>query len=78
MIGLGGMGGNMVRRLLKGGHECVVFSRSPSRVSKLAKEGADGASSLEELLTDLIKRGVQIQLCGATADTKDLLAFIRG
>ena len=40
MIGLGRMGGNMVRRLLRGGHECVVFDRNPASVEELAKEGA--------------------------------------
>ena len=38
MIGLGRMGANMVRRLIKGGHECVVFDRSPETVKELAKE----------------------------------------
>ena len=45
MVGLGRMGANMVRRLLKGGHECVVFDVSPAAVKELAKEGAIGASS---------------------------------
>ena len=40
MIGLGRMGGNMVRRLLKGGHQCVVFDRSPKAVDDLASAGA--------------------------------------
>ena len=42
MIGLGRMGGNMVRRLLRGGHECVVFDRNPESVTALASEGATG------------------------------------
>ena len=45
MIGLGRMGANMVRRLLKGGHQCVVFDMSPKAVEDLAKEKAVGASS---------------------------------
>jgi 6-phosphogluconate dehydrogenase len=49
MIGLGRMGANMVRRLLKGGHRCVVFDRSPKAVDELAKDGAVAASSLAEL-----------------------------
>ncbi|HEX2644554.1 MAG TPA: decarboxylating 6-phosphogluconate dehydrogenase [Thermoanaerobaculia bacterium] len=53
MIGLGRMGGNMVRRLLKGGHECVVFDRSPEAVAALAKEGAVGASSLDDFVAKL-------------------------
>jgi 6-phosphogluconate dehydrogenase len=40
MVGLGRMGANMVRRLLRGGHECVVFNRSPGAVKELANEGA--------------------------------------
>ena len=46
MIGLGRMGANMVRRLHKGGHECVVFDRSAQAAQELAREGAIGASSL--------------------------------
>ena len=42
MIGLGRMGANMVRRLLKGGHQCVVFDRSPKAVEELVKEKAVG------------------------------------
>ena len=48
MIGLGRMGGNMVRRLIRGGHEVVVFDRSPDAVAALAGEGAAGAASLDE------------------------------
>jgi 6-phosphogluconate dehydrogenase len=50
MIGLGRMGANMVRRLMRAGHEGVVFDVSPDAVSELAGEGATGASSLEELV----------------------------
>jgi 6-phosphogluconate dehydrogenase len=53
MIGLGRMGGNMVRRLLKGGHECVVYDRDPKNVAKLAEEGASAASSLSDLVSKL-------------------------
>src|SRR6266545_8352793 len=49
MIGLGRMGANMVRRLLKGGHHCVVFDRSPNVVKELATEKATGAASLADL-----------------------------
>jgi 6-phosphogluconate dehydrogenase len=55
MIGLGRMGANMVRRLLKGGHECVVFNRSPDKVQELTKEGAVGALSLADLVSKLEK-----------------------
>jgi len=53
MIGLGRMGGNMVRRLMKAGHECVVFDRDSTNVDKLVKEGATGASSLSDLVAKL-------------------------
>ena len=43
MIGLGRMGANMVRRLIKGGHQCVVFDRSPEVVQGLVKEEATGS-----------------------------------
>ncbi|HJX81347.1 MAG TPA: NAD(P)-binding domain-containing protein, partial [Candidatus Udaeobacter sp.] len=53
MIGLGRMGANMVRRLLKNGQQCVVFDRSPKSVEDLVKEGAQGASSLADLVKKL-------------------------
>jgi len=55
MIGLGRMGANMVRRLLRGGHQCVVFDVSPDAVKALAKEGAVGASSLDDFKAKLQK-----------------------
>jgi 6-phosphogluconate dehydrogenase len=55
MIGLGRMGANMVRRLLKGGHECVVFDMNKNAVQELVKEGAIGAASLDELTSKLKK-----------------------
>lgn len=53
MIGLGRMGANMVRRLLRAGHECVVHDRSPQAVAQLAGEGATGAASAAELVAKL-------------------------
>jgi 6-phosphogluconate dehydrogenase len=53
MIGLGRMGANMVRRLLVGGHTCVVFDVSPKAVEELAREEAIGASSLADLVKKL-------------------------
>lgn len=50
MIGLGRMGANMARRLIGDGHDCVVFDRSPDTVKALAKEGATGTNSLEDLV----------------------------
>ena len=49
MVGLGRMGANMVRRLIKGGHECVVFDHSPEAIANLAKEGATASTSLEDM-----------------------------
>jgi 6-phosphogluconate dehydrogenase len=56
MIGLGRMGGNMVSRLLRGGHQVVAFDRSDEAVAKVAGEGATGAHSLEELVQHLTER----------------------
>jgi 6-phosphogluconate dehydrogenase len=53
MMGLGRMGANMVRRMLKGGHECVVYDIDPAAVAALAAEGATGASSIEDMLAKL-------------------------
>src|SRR5213594_3769964 len=53
MIGLGRMGANMVRRLMRGGHACVVYNRSPEPVRALAREGAIGASSLDDFVARL-------------------------
>jgi len=55
MIGLGRMGANMVRRLLRGGHSCVVFDLSADNVHRLASEGATGATSLDEFARTLTK-----------------------
>ncbi|MBL8606920.1 MAG: decarboxylating 6-phosphogluconate dehydrogenase [Myxococcales bacterium] len=53
MIGLGRMGGNMVRRLLRGNHEVVVYDRDAAAVEKLVGEGAKGATSLADLVSKL-------------------------
>jgi 6-phosphogluconate dehydrogenase len=53
MIGLGRMGANMVRRLMRGGHECVVWDVNPDNVKQLAGEGATGANSLDDLFAKL-------------------------
>jgi 6-phosphogluconate dehydrogenase len=55
MVGLGRMGANMVRRLLRGGHECVVYDVNPAAVKELEKEGAMGASSLIDFAAKLKK-----------------------
>ena len=70
MIGLGRMGSNMVRRLLKGGHDCVVFNRSPKPVEELVKEKAVGAASLKDLVGKLKKpRAVWLMVPAATVDS---------
>jgi 6-phosphogluconate dehydrogenase len=71
MIGLGRMGANMVRRLLKGGHECVVFDMNKSAVTELVKEGAIGAASLDELTSKLKKPRVSWMMvpAGVVEDT---------
>ena len=53
MIGLGRMGANMVRRLMRGGHQCAVWDQNPANVDKLAGEGATGAATLDDLLKAL-------------------------
>lgn len=69
MIGLGRMGGNMVRRLIKGGHECVVFDRSQKAVGELAKEKAVGSASLEDFAKKLKKpRAVWMMVPAAVVD----------
>ena len=55
MVGLGRMGANMVRRLIKGGHSCVVYDRAPQAVKDLVKEKATGAASPAELVKKLAK-----------------------
>jgi len=53
MIGLGKMGGNMTRRLLRGGHQVVAYDRMPTQTQEMVKEGAGGAFSLEEMVSKL-------------------------
>lgn len=69
MIGLGRMGANMVRRLIKGGHECVVFDVAPESVAELAKEKAVGAASLKDFVQKLQKpRAVWLMVPAAVVD----------
>jgi 6-phosphogluconate dehydrogenase len=55
MVGLGRMGANLVRRLMRDGHQCVVYDRSPGPVQQLSSEGAVGTSSLDEFVSALTK-----------------------
>ena len=69
MIGLGRMGANMVRRLLKGGHDCVVFDMSQKAVEELVREKAAGATSLQELVQKLQKpRALWLMVPAAVVD----------
>ena len=79
MIGLGRMGANMVRRLIKNGHQCVVYDRSPQAVADLVKEKAVGVSSLADLVKKLEKpRAVWLMVPAAIVDKSiaDLIALL--
>jgi len=70
MIGLGRMGADMVRRLLRGGHECVVYDRNADAVETLGREGATGAGSVDEFVARLrIPRVVWLMVPAATVET---------
>ncbi len=80
MIGLGRMGANMVRRLIRDGHECVVYDRSADAVAELAGEGATGAKSLDEFIGKLkTPRVVWLMLPAAVVDSslKELFARLQ-
>jgi 6-phosphogluconate dehydrogenase len=69
MIGLGRMGANMVRRLMKKGHDCVVFDRLPQAVTELTKENAAGATSLQDFVKKLKKpRAAWLMVPAAVVD----------
>ena len=77
MVGLGRMGANMVRRLMRGGHECVVFDRKQASVDQLMSEGASGVGSLEDLATSLAPPRavwVMVPAGGPTEETVRALA----
>jgi len=79
MIGLGRMGANMVRRLIHGGHECVVFDRSAKAVEDLAKEQATGAASLADFARQLAKpRAIWLMVPAGVVDQTidDLLPLL--
>ena len=82
MVGLGRMGANMVRRLMRGGHQCVVFDVNPAAVKQLAGEGATGATSLDDFAAKLNKPRVAWMMvpAGVVESTLDQLAgrFERG
>src|SRR5580700_10758839 len=79
MIGLGRMGANMVRRMLRGKHQCVVFNRSPKPIKELAQEGAVGADSLADFARKLAKpRTIWLMVPAAAVDQNiaDLLIHL--
>jgi 6-phosphogluconate dehydrogenase len=76
MIGLGRMGASMARRLIKGGHECVVYDVSANAVEKLTNQGAIGADALEDLVSRLSKpRAVWFMVPAAAVD-QELAAIV--
>ena len=80
MIGLGRMGANMVRRLMKNGHDCVVFDRSAAAVAQLAQDNAVGASSLADLVSKLTKpRALWLMVPAAVVDQTiaELLPYLQ-
>src|SRR6266576_5165508 len=71
MIGLGRMGANMVRRLMRGGHECVVWDVNSANIKALADEGAKGAESLDDLIAKLAQpRAIWIMVPAGPATEK--------
>jgi 6-phosphogluconate dehydrogenase len=69
MIGLGRMGADMVRRLLRGGHQCVAYDRNPEAVQAVAGEGAVAATALDDLVKKLTKpRAVWLMVPAAFVD----------
>ncbi len=79
MVGLGRMGSNMVRRLMKGGHQCVVFDQSPKAVQDLVQEKATGSDSLTNLVKGLAKpRAIWLMVPAAVVDQSivDLLPHL--
>jgi 6-phosphogluconate dehydrogenase len=80
MIGLGRMGANMVRRILRGGHTCVVFDMNPENVKQLASEGAVGAASLDDFAAKLKPpRSVWLMVPAGVVDTtlRDLAGLLQ-
>src|SRR5437773_2668816 len=70
MIGLGRMGANMVRRLMRGGHHCVVYDKNAEAVHSLAEEGAVGAASLDDFVAKLDhSRAVWLMVPAAVVDS---------
>ena len=78
MVGLGRMGANMVRRLMRGGHQCVVFDRNSAIVDRLTSDGASGVRSLEDLATSLAKPRVVWIMVPAGGPTEEIVRALAG
>ncbi len=78
MIGLGRMGANISRRLLRGGHEVVAFDHDPAAVEALAADGALPAASLEELAANLTQRRIFWVMLPAGDPTESTIAALLG
>jgi 6-phosphogluconate dehydrogenase len=69
MIGLGRMGANIVRRLMRGGHQCAVFDSNQASVADLARQGAAGSGSLDEFIRNLVApRAIWLMVPAAVVD----------
>ena len=76
MVGLGRMGANMVRRLMKDGHECVVYDLDPKNVEALVQEGALGATSLEDFVSKLdVPRSAWVMVPAGEPTDKTVIAL---
>src|SRR3990170_3145269 len=78
MVGLGRMGSGIVRRLLRDGHECVGYNRTPAAVAALAAEGAVGASSLEDFASKLSAPRVAWVMVPAGEVTENVISALAG
>src|SRR5882762_1385598 len=79
MIGLGRMGANMARRLLRGGHDCVVFDMSPEAMEELVQEKAVGAADLKDFVKKLERpRAIWLMVPAAVVDKtiSDLVPYL--
>jgi 6-phosphogluconate dehydrogenase len=78
LIGLGRMGGNIARRLMRAGHETVAYDRAPEAVAELVGDGAVGADSLEDMHAKLASPAIFWVMLPAGAPTEDTIATIAG